>query len=262
MTTSEAYAFAQAQVAWIGWALFAAIVFVPLALWIRRARADHESALDPALEGVRDLKKRWGFPKRVLTALVKKFPFVTADRVTISRIPLLVFTVALYVLGWSLEHALYLAAFGVHAVNAIFDFIDGTIALIRGGTEYGKWLDPLVDKIVHAVILAAIGAVWLLQERYAVFAAFLVPIAGSLAYAYLLTRERARGGAKDPAAKPHGKLKAVCESVATCAVLLGQWSSAPTVFLVDAWILLTVSVLLARRSLQSQREPPRLVPTP
>ena len=238
------------DVSWIGWCVFFVIAVAPIVLWGRRPHADHESTFDPVLDGVSNLKKNWKFAQ---VAIDKILPtFVTANHITGLRLPLVVATILLYFYAWHTTPALYLPAFLVHAFNAICDFIDGTVALMRGGSEFGKWFDPFVDKLVHALILVLISAGWLATGQYLLFAIFAPTMIASLAYAYWLTEARARRKGKDIAAKPHGKLKAVCESVGTCAILLGQWSTSQTIFLVDGWILLTASVFLAYRSLQSQ----------
>jgi CDP-diacylglycerol---glycerol-3-phosphate 3-phosphatidyltransferase len=71
-----------------------------------------------------------------------------ANRLTISRLVLTVLFVAM--LNWSWNHA-RTAAFIIFLIAGITDFVDGEIARRYGFvTNFGKLMDPLVDKIMMA----------------------------------------------------------------------------------------------------------------
>lgn len=103
------------------------------------------------------------------------------------------------------ETALWVA-FGVFAVGAVTDFVDGYLARRHAmKTPTGAWLDPLSDKLfvsVPAVVLAA-------QSRFPWWAAAVI-VAREVAVAVLRWRLDARGGVSMPASRV-AKLKTVSQ---------------------------------------------------
>ncbi len=98
------------------------------------------------------------------------------------------------------------AAFGVFAVGAATDFVDGYLARRHAmKTPTGAWLDPLSDKLfvsVPAVVLAY-------QARFPWWAAAVI-VAREVAVAVLRWRLDARGGVSMPASWT-AKLKTVSQ---------------------------------------------------
>jgi len=83
-----------------------------------------------------------------------------ANRLTISRLVLTVLFVAMLNCSWSYART---AAFIIFIIAGITDFVDGEIARRYGiVTNFGKLMDPLVDKIMMAaafISLVPMGAI-------------------------------------------------------------------------------------------------------
>ena len=83
-----------------------------------------------------------------------------ANRLTISRLVLTVLFVAMLNCTWSYART---AAFIIFLIAGITDFVDGEIARRYGiVTNFGKLMDPLVDKIMMAaafISLVPMGAI-------------------------------------------------------------------------------------------------------
>src|SRR5215207_6113396 len=67
--------------------------------------------------------------------------FTTADFITVVRLPLAVFFVVLEDTWWR---------FGVLALAAATDLLDGFLARRFGGSRFGAVLDPIADKLFMA----------------------------------------------------------------------------------------------------------------
>jgi len=74
---------------------------------------------------------------------------VTPNQITISRVVLLPFPIMLFFHSGLVGKALALVVF---LVLGITDFVDGYLARKYGSTEFGKFLDPISDKIFMAAI--------------------------------------------------------------------------------------------------------------
>ncbi|HEX8076893.1 MAG TPA: CDP-diacylglycerol--glycerol-3-phosphate 3-phosphatidyltransferase [Chthoniobacterales bacterium] len=83
-----------------------------------------------------------------------------ANRLTISRLVLTVLFVAMLNLNW---HYARTGAFIIFLIAGVTDFFDGEIARRYGSvTNFGKLMDPLVDKIMMAaafISLVPMGAI-------------------------------------------------------------------------------------------------------
>lgn len=92
-----------------------------------------------------------------------------ANRLTMLRIALVpVFLVVLYA-GWPNEVAAQVAAATVFTLAALTDLFDGYVSRKRGEvTSFGKFMDPIADKmLVTAALVALVGmgrlhAVWVI----------------------------------------------------------------------------------------------------
>ena len=83
-----------------------------------------------------------------------------ANRLTISRLVLTVLFVAMLNCAWPYART---AAFIIFLIAGVTDFVDGEIARRYGTvTNFGKLMDPLVDKIMMAaafISLVPMGAI-------------------------------------------------------------------------------------------------------
>jgi len=83
-----------------------------------------------------------------------------ANRLTISRLVLTILFVAMLNLSWSYART---TAFVIFLIAGLTDFVDGEIARRYGEvTNFGKLMDPLVDKIMMAaafISLVPMGAI-------------------------------------------------------------------------------------------------------
>jgi CDP-diacylglycerol--glycerol-3-phosphate 3-phosphatidyltransferase len=84
-----------------------------------------------------------------------------ANKLTIFRIILVPFFVSALMIN-AIPHNIALA-FGIFAIAGITDWLDGYIARSRGMiTDFGKFLDPIADKIlVMAALVCFVGLGWI-----------------------------------------------------------------------------------------------------
>jgi CDP-diacylglycerol---glycerol-3-phosphate 3-phosphatidyltransferase len=148
-----------------------------------------------------------------------------AHALTLSRIPIAVGFWWAYGSGWAVV---------LIALAALTDTLDGNVARAlrrRGATgpDIGGWLDPLIDKVFVAIVLAIL---WLHTRDLAVIALvgarelLLVPLLA--VYVVVRTRDRALS------ADPLGKAATVAQFVALAIVLA-----------VPAWSLIAAAVAAA-----------------
>lgn len=135
-----------------------------------------------------------------------------ANKITMVRfllVPLFVVLVSLFH-GWFAD----LLAGLVFIVAACTDFVDGHIARSRGLiTTFGKFMDPLVDKILVTAALVALVAL----ARIPAWVVILI-LAREFAITGLRTVAVSEGVVI--AASPLGKLKTTCQMVAIALLLL------------------------------------------
>ena len=102
---------------------------------------------------------------------------------TIGRIALVPFFVAAF---WLPAPALHWATFGLFAVAGVTDWLDGRLARSRGQvTDFGRFLDPVADKILVAAALVMLAAADRLSD------------AGVIAALIILVRELAVAGLRE-----------------------------------------------------------------
>ena len=168
------------------------------------------------------------------------------NRLTLLRVALVPLFLVLCLVAFPFHYTVALAVFGAAAFT---DFLDGRIARKQGlVTDFGKFLDPIADKLLTTAALL----VFLAQGCLDVWAVMLV-----LAREFMVTSVRlmAAGDGTVVAASFAGKLKTVAQYIAIIAMLLALqwrelcvgfgfdplWSSLP---ILAAQILLWVSVVL------------------
>ncbi len=102
---------------------------------------------------------------------------------TIGRIVLVPFFVAAF---WLPEPALYWATFGLFAAAGVTDWLDGWLARRTGQvSDFGRFLDPVADKILVAAALVMLAATDRLSD------------AGVIAALIVLVRELAVAGLRE-----------------------------------------------------------------
>ncbi len=102
---------------------------------------------------------------------------------TIGRIALVPFFVAAF---WLPAPALHWATFGLFAAAGVTDWLDGRLARSRGQvTDFGRFLDPVADKILVAAALVMLAATDRLSD------------AGVVAALIILVRELAVAGLRE-----------------------------------------------------------------
>ncbi len=136
----------------------------------------------------------------------------TPNKLTLLRV-LLVPLVMVFLLIESIPHR-YLWALIVFVAASFTDFLDGNIARKRGlVTTFGKFLDPLADKmLVNAVLICFV------QSGLASAAAVVIIIVRE--FAVTSVRLVASGSGKVIAANIWGKLKTVTQMLSIVAILL------------------------------------------
>lgn len=96
-------------------------------------------------------------PKTAITATMSAIPLNIPNILTIGRIIMLVPMMALFFLPF--EWAAW-TVLGLYALGAITDWLDGWIARkFNQGSEFGRFLDPISDKIFVVTILLMLVAV-------------------------------------------------------------------------------------------------------
>ena len=102
---------------------------------------------------------------------------------TLGRIVLVPFFVAAF---WLPSPVLYWVTFGLFAVAGITDWLDGRLARSRGQvSDFGRFLDPVADKILVATALVMLAATDRLSD------------AGVIAALIILVRELAVAGLRE-----------------------------------------------------------------
>ena len=135
----------------------------------------------------------------------------TASKITVARIVLI--PVVLALMYWGFPGHMY-CALAVFILASLSDFVDGYIARhCNQVSNFGKFMDPLADKLLVISVMLAAGARWVLSranERQA--AALGVGGAG-------LRRSGVEGG-KVRAAAGSGKIKTASTMVGFCLMRL------------------------------------------
>lgn len=148
----------------------------------------------------------------------------TPNKLTVLRMALVPVFIALFYLDAVPLHALW--AFIVFAAASLTDMLDGRIARSRGlVTDFGKFMDPLADKI-----LVVSAMVCLMDVSLASALAVIIVVARE----FLVTSLRLVAAPKGIviAADKWGKYKTVSQMIWICAALLmegvsgGAWSPA------------------------------------
>ena len=160
-----------------------------------------------------------------------------ANKITMVRfmlVPVFILLVTLFE-GWGAD----LAAGFVFVVAACTDFIDGHIARSRGlVTTFGKFMDPLVDKILVTAAMVALVAL----GRTPAWVVVLI-LAREFAITGLRTVAVSEGVVI--AASPLGKLKTTCQMVAIALLLVCTWPVLPnTAVYVLGQILMYAALVL------------------
>ena len=175
------------------------------------------------------------------------------NRITLSRIVLIPFFLAAYMLAgvWGV-YWIYIAA-GIFALAAATDFIDGRIARKRNlVTSLGNLLDTIADKILVAAALFVVLGYGLLYSPALPVPAF----AGVLIVTLMIAREfiisllKAMGAAKNVAilADKLGKLKMGAQIAALLVLIPARPLDAAVgtdAFTITGFVLLCVSALLS-----------------
>lgn len=139
-----------------------------------------------------------------------------ANKITISRIILVPFFVIILFLPIPYSN---LIAFIVFVIAASTDGIDGHIARSKNQiTDFGKFLDPLADKLlVTAALIALVG-----QNKIPSWVATII-----ISREFIVTGIRliASGEGKVIAASMWGKIKTVTQIIAISLLLLDRYTS-------------------------------------
>ena len=107
----------------------------------------------------------------------------TPNLLTVGRIALVPFLVAAF---WLPEPPRYWTAFGLFVFAGLTDWLDGWLARRSGQvTDFGRFLDPVADKILAAAALVMLAATDRLSE------------AGVIAALIILVRELAVAGLRE-----------------------------------------------------------------
>ena len=166
------------------------------------------------------------------------------NKLTILRI-LLVPMLWIFMLIPGIPYA-YLWALGVFMLASLTDLLDGRIARRQGTiTDFGRFLDPLADKMLVASVLIALVADGYIGA---------LPVIIILMREFLVTSLRliAAGEGRVIAANNWGKVKTVCQMATIIALLLlyEPWVAAllpagfPTQAITTALVWGTVSITM------------------
>ena len=165
------------------------------------------------------------------------------NKLTCLRMIMVPFFVAAMVLPFA-HH--YLVALVLFAAASFTDLLDGKIARKRGLiTDFGKFMDPLADKILVTAALICFVDLWTLP------AAILIVI---ISREFIVTSLRLIAAPKGIviAADIYGKAKTVCQMIWVIATLLQMWiesqfgvAFAPLHYLngILMWVTLALTVL-------------------
>ena len=165
------------------------------------------------------------------------------NKLTCLRMIMVPFFVAAMVLPFA-HH--YLVALVLFAAASFTDLLDGKIARKRGLiTDFGKFMDPLADKILVTAALICFVDLWTLP------AAILIVI---ISREFIVTSLRLIAAPKGIviAADIYGKAKTVCQMIWVIATLLQMWIEsqfgvvfAPLHYLngILMWVTLALTVL-------------------
>lgn len=154
------------------------------------------------------------------------------NKISISRICLIPFFVAVFYLGGVLPFNFIIAAV-IFAVAALTDFVDGKIARSRGlVTNLGKFLDPIADKV-----LVSTAMILLLTVKDDLFIRFenesLVYITTAICTCIILARELIISAFRQiaathgivMAAEKLGKYKTACQDFAIFVLIFAADAS-------------------------------------
>ncbi len=161
--------------------------------------------------------------------------FTLANKITIARILFIPFFM-FFLLSKSIQPIGSYMAVLVFTLAALTDTVDGYVARFqRQVTTFGKFLDPLADKLLISTALVALVEL----NQLAAWVAMII-IAREFAVSGLRLMAMARG--KIIAASTLGKLKTTSQIIAIIAIVL----NAPYLFLGKSlgWHLMALAVML------------------
>jgi phosphatidylglycerophosphate synthase len=148
------------------------------------------------------------------------------NALSLARIALAVPTV------WAIATARPAAAFALLLAALATDFLDGALARRSGGSDLGKVLDPLADKVFAAAVLGAL--VWTGRVPVGLAAVLVTRDLALLALGWLWMR--AGGGA--PEAEPAGKVAFGTLGVYLAGEVLGiDWPGWAPAFIGATYVL-------------------------
>ena len=157
---------------------------------------------------------------------------------TLGRIALVPFFVAAF---WLPEPALHWAAFGLFALAGVTDWLDGWLARRTGQvSDFGRFLDPIADKILVAAALVMLAATDRLSDAGVIAA--LIILVRELAVAGL--REFLAGTAALPVS-PLAKWKTAAQFLAIAVLLIAGAFANGAALAVAGEALLWLAALLA-----------------
>lgn len=155
---------------------------------------------------------------------------------TLSRLFLLPAFVIAFYLPW---HFAKLAAVCIFIIGAVTDYLDGYLARsLQQATEFGAFLDPVVDKLIVATALLLI-----VEEVHVIYVT--IPAAVIVAREILVSALREWmaeiGKRANVAVTLIGKIKTTIQMLAVISLLLLSWHEA---FKIAGIILLYIAVFL------------------
>ena len=172
------------------------------------------------------------------------------NKITLSRI----FMIPLFVVAFYLEVLPYnfIISAGIFALASFTDFLDGAIARKRNlVTSFGKFLDPIADKVLVSTALILLIAPPLGVNPFGLSEFNIPEFLPAICVALILARELiisgfrlvAAGAGKVIAADKSGKIKTFFTDVCIVWILVFMGFSNPYLKLVG-FILLAISALL------------------
>ncbi|MDQ3894084.1 MAG: CDP-alcohol phosphatidyltransferase family protein [Actinomycetota bacterium] len=205
-----------------------------------------QAALERVKEGYTGGVRR--LAARSVTALARTR--LSPDALTASGVALCAAAAILVYFEYRSEILFYYLGSAVFVVGSILDILDGALARRSGrGTPFGAFLDSTTDRISEALVLGAIGLVFMRHGDEVALAFTFAAVVGSFLVSYTRARAEALGLKGDVG------LGSRAERVVVIAIGLAvaPWGLLPwAIYLLTAtaWITVVQRVLHVRAQLQ------------
>jgi CDP-diacylglycerol--glycerol-3-phosphate 3-phosphatidyltransferase len=176
--------------------------------------------------------------------------WITPNRLTAAGVTLCLAAAVLVWLEYRDEHLFFWLGAVVFIVGSVLDILDGALARATGqGTPFGAFIDSTTDRIGEAAVLAAIGLVFMRDDKEWALALTFAAVAGSFLVSYTRARAEALGLRGDVGLSSRAERVVIISA----GLILAPWGVLPwaiAVLAASAWITVLQRALSVRAQLR------------